>query len=61
MTCATPTEAGEFLTCPTNQLIGVIADAPQAKATIEAVHAAGFVEDQVDIARGSRRHCRGGS
>jgi hypothetical protein len=49
MTYSTPGEAGAFLTYPTNKLIGVIADAPQAKAAIEALHGAGFVEDGVDL------------
>ena len=46
---ATPTEAGAFLTYPTNQLIGVMADAPHAQAAIEALHEAGFAEERVDV------------
>ena len=49
MQSATPEEVGAFLTYPTNKLIGVIADAPQATAVREALHVAGFVEDQVDL------------
>lgn len=49
MKYSTPEEAGAFLTYPTNKLIGVIADAPQAKAAIETLHVAGFAEDRVDL------------
>jgi hypothetical protein len=49
MKYSTPGEAGEFLPYPTNQLIGIIADAPYATAMIEALHVAGFAEDQVAL------------
>jgi uncharacterized membrane protein YphA (DoxX/SURF4 family) len=43
MQYATPGEAGEFLTYPTNHLIGVLTDTPQATAAIEALNVAGDV------------------
>jgi hypothetical protein len=52
MKYSTPEEARAFLTYPTNKLIGVIADAPHAKAALEALNGAEFAEDQVDLLRG---------
>jgi hypothetical protein len=49
MQSTTPEEVGAFLTYPTNKLIGVMTDAPQAKAAREALHGAGFAEDGVDL------------
>ena len=49
MKYSTPREAGAFLPYPTHKLIGVIADAPHAKAAIEALTVAGFAEDRVGM------------
>ena len=47
-----PEERRDFISYPTNRVVGTIADAPTARATIDALLQAGFARDDIDILHG---------
>jgi hypothetical protein len=47
------TEHRDFIPCPTNRVVGTVADADHAQAAINGLLQAGFERVDIDVRRGS--------
>ena len=53
MTYSTLGAAGEFLEYPTNKIVGVFAEWPQARAVIDRLSQDGFTKEQIGVLHGT--------